>query len=152
MTTKAHVAVDGEGRPLAVLLTGGQVHDSPMLPAILAAIRVARLGPGRPRTRPESVIADKAYSARRHRDALRTRQIKTVIPEKTDQIDNRRNRGSGGGRPPSFDPIAYRGRNVVERGFNQLKHWRGIATRYDKHAQTYRAGLILSAITIWLRH
>jgi putative transposase len=152
LTTKAHLAVDGRGRPIAVLLTAGQVNDSPLFPLVLDAISVARVGPGRPRSRPNKVIADKAYSARAHRAALRRRRIGTVIPEPVDQIAHRRRRGRRGGRPPSFDADTYRGRNVIERGFNLLKQWRGIATRYDKNAQIYRGAMVLCAALIWLRH
>ena len=53
--------------------------------------------------------------------------------------------------PPAFDTKAYKGRNVVERSFNTLKQWRGLATRYDKPAITYRGGLVLAAIVTWLR-
>ncbi len=123
-----------------------------MFAPLLAAIRVPRIGPGRPRTRPEAVLADKAYSARAHRAALRERGITAVIPEPADQAAHRRRRGSRGGRPVSYDPMAYRGRNVVERAFNQLKAWRGIATRYDKHATVFRGAVVLAAITLWLRH
>ena len=150
MTTKTHAIVDGRGRPLVILIGPGHVHDSPMLPPLLAALSVPRTGPGRPRTRPEALIADKAYSARAHRAHLRARNITAVIPEKNDQIGHRRQRGSAGGRPPNFDRTAYKGRNVVERGFNRIKHWRGLATRYDKHAVVYRGGVVLAAIMLWL--
>lgn len=123
-----------------------------MFAPLLAAIRVPRIGPGRPRTRPEAVLADKAYSARAHRAALRERGITAVIPEPADQAAHRRRRGSRGGRPVGYDRIAYRGRNVVERAFNQLKAWRGIATRYDKYATVFRGAVVLAAITLWLRH
>jgi transposase len=134
-----------------VLLTAGQANDSPMLPHLLGELRVPRLRPGRPRTRPDTVIADKAYSARKHRVELRRRGIQTVIPEPSDQIRHRKNRGSAGGRPPAFDTTVYRDRNVVERAFNQLKGWRGLATRYDKHARTYRGGLVLASALLWLK-
>lgn len=132
-------------------VTPGQANDSPALPALLAELRVPRLGPGRPRTTPELLRGDKAYSARAHRRDLRARGIKAVIPEPSDQIGHRKNRGSRGGRPVSYDAAEYRNRNVVERCFNQLKNWRGIATRYDKHALVYRGGVVLAAITLWLR-
>lgn len=122
-----------------------------MFPRLLAELRVARRGPGRPRTRPDIVIADKAYSARQHRAELRRRGITTVIPEPSDQIRHRKNRGSAGGRPPALDPAIYRERNVVERAFNQLKGWRALATRYDKHARTYRGGLVLASALLWLK-
>jgi transposase len=122
-----------------------------VFPALLASIRVPRLGPGRPRTRPTAVLADRAYSARAHRAALRARGITAVIPEPADQRAHRRRRGSAGGRPISYDRDAYRRRNVVERAFNRLKQWRGIATRYDKHATTYRGAVTLASILIWLQ-
>ena len=123
-----------------------------MFPTLLAHLRVARCGPGRPRTTPDAVLGDKAYSARAHRRLLRSRNIKAVIPERSDQIRNRKRRGSRGGRPPTFDTEAYRGRNVVERSFNTVKQWRALATRYDKLAIVYRGAAVLRAITIWLKH
>ena len=118
---------------------------------VLAAIHVSRIGPGRPRTRPDRVLGDKAYSSRAIRDHLRQRGITSVIPEPDDQKGHRVRRGSAGGRPVSYDLIAYRGRNVVERAFNLIKNWRGLATRYDKHAVVYRGGVILAAALMWLR-
>ena len=110
-----------------------------------------RSGPGRIRTRPERLRADKAYSSRAIRAHLRSRRITAVIPEPADQQGHRRRRGFRGGRPPAFDSQDYRGRNVVERSFNLFKQWRGLATRYDKLALTYRGGAVLRAITIWLK-
>jgi transposase len=118
---------------------------------LLAAIAVPRPGPGRPRTRPERVLADKAYSSRANRALLRGRGIIAVIPEPADQQAHRKRRGQRGGRPIDFNPDTYKGRNVVERSFNAFKQWRGLATRYDKLALTYRGGAVLRAITIWLR-
>ena len=123
-----------------------------MFPLLLRHLRVDRCGPGRARTTPDAVIGDKAYSARSHRALLRSRGIKTVIPEPSDQICHRQRRGSRGGRPPAFDAETYRGRNVVERSFNTIKQWRGLATRYDKLAIVYRGAAVLRAITIWLKH
>ena len=121
------------------------------MPRLLDELRVARISRGRPRTTPTMLRADKAYSSRGHRALLRRRGIQSVIPEPADQQGHRRRRGSRGGRPPGFDPVAYRGRNVVERCFNRLKNWRGLATRYDKHALTFRGGLVLASILLWLR-
>lgn len=74
-----------------------------------------------------------------------------MIPEKNDQLAYRKAKGSRGGRPPHFDAETYRERNVVERAFNRLKGWRGIATRYDKSARNYRAGVIVASIVLfWL--
>ena len=137
-------------RPLVLICTPGQAGDSTALPHLLAALRVPRLGPGRPRTTPEVLLGDKAYSARAHRAHLRARGVRTVIPEPADQIGHRRRRGSRGGRPVNFDAGRYRDRNVVERAFNQLKNWRGLATRYDKHVLIYRGGVVLAAALLWL--
>lgn len=97
------------------------------------------------------VRGDKAYSSRAIRTHLRECGIIAVIPEPSDQQGHRRRRGSRGGRPVSYDIEDYKGRNVVERGFNEDKQWRGLATRYDKLALTYRGGAILRAITLWLK-
>ena len=134
-----------------LVLTTGQPGDSPALPVLLSQLRIPRPGCGRPRTTPDALLADKAYSAKAHRDSLRARGVKVVIPEKTDQQTNRQNRGSRGGRPVDFDAEAYKGRNVVERAFNKLKEWRGLATRYDKHALIYRGGMVLASIVLWLK-
>ena len=134
-----------------MIVAPGQGHDGRMLPEVLADVRVPRLGPGRPRTTPEALLADKAYSSRATRTLLRTRGIQAVIPEPSDQRANRARRGSAGGRPASYDKQLYKQRNVVERSFNLLKQWRGLATRYDKLAIVYRAGAVLAAITTWLR-
>lgn len=134
-------------------LTPGQAGDNPQLLALLDDIAVPpRGGMGRVRNRPDAVIADKAYSHPSTREALRRRGIRVVIPERSDQISYRKAKGSVGGRPPSFDTQLYRDRNVVERAFNRLKGWRGIATRYDKHARNYRAGVVLASVVLfWLR-
>jgi transposase len=118
---------------------------------VLDAIRVPRLGPGRPRTTPAALLGDKAYSSRAIRTELRRRGIKAVIPEPRDQQAHRKRRGAKGGRPVTYDKNVYKGRNVVERAFCLLKHWRGLATRYDKTAIVYRGGVILAAIYTWLR-
>ena len=151
LSTKIHQLVDGWGRPLVVAVGAGQSHDSPMLKPLLAHLAVGRLGAGRPRTRPAALIADKAYSSSGNRGLLRSKRVKTVIPQPADQIAHRQRRGSAGGRPPGFDPVLYKGRNVIERSFNDHKQWRGVATRYDKLAVIYRGGIVLRAITIWLR-
>lgn len=122
-----------------------------MFAPLMEQLSVARVGPGRPRTRPDRVLGDKAYSSRANRAILRSRGIQAVISEPSDQKGHRSNRGRAGGRPPAFDAETYRRRNTVERSFSDHKQWRGIATRYDKLATTYRGGVVLRAITLWLR-
>ncbi|TQF07689.1 transposase [Kitasatospora acidiphila] len=92
-------------------------------------IRVPRTGPGRPRKKPDSLAADKAYSNGPCRACLRERGIRHAIPEKTDSQGARRRKGSRGGRPPGFDEERYKSRNTVERAINKPKNARGVATR-----------------------
>jgi transposase len=106
----------------------GQSGDAPTLLPMLECLSVTQ-PVGRPRTRPDAVRGDKAYSSRANRQHLRDRRIKAVIPEPADQTGHRKRRGSRGGRPPGFDADDYRGRNVIERRFCDFKQWRGLATR-----------------------
>ena len=150
LTSKVHLAADRGCRPLAFVLTAGQAADSPQFVPVLKKLRVR--GPvGRPRTRPDAVAGDKAYSSRANRAYLRERNIKAVIPEKKDQAANRKNKGRKGGRPVSHDTDLYKERNTVERLINKLKAWRSSATRYDKTPESYRAGLHLRASMIWIK-
>ncbi|MEV4904621.1 IS5 family transposase [Streptomyces albidoflavus] len=150
-TTKVHLSADGRCRPLSLLITPGQWADCTQFEPVMEEIRVPRTSAGRPRTRPDSVSADKAYSNRRTRSYLRKRGIRHVIPEKDDQAANRVKRGSCGGRPPGFDGERYRKRNVVERAINKLKGFRAVATRYDKRGYVFLGAVTLAAIVMWLR-
>lgn len=122
-----------------------------MFTPLMKSLSVARIGGSRPRTRPDKVLGDKAYSSQANRRLLRARSIEAVISEPSNQKANRTRRGQAGGRPPTFNTETYQKRNTVERAFNLFKQWRGLATRYDKLALTYRGGAVLRAITIWLR-
>jgi transposase len=141
------VATEGRGLPLALTVTTGNTNDSTAFAQVMDTIRVPRPGRGRPRTRPERVIADKACSSKAIRRLLRSRRIGCTIPERSDQKAWRRRRGSYGGRPPVFDRQVYKRRNLVERCIGRLKHYRGIATRSDKLAAHYRAG-VMDAIVL----
>jgi transposase len=152
-TTKIHLACDGHGRPLSVVLTGGNVNDCTMFEQVMDEIcipRHPRRRPGRPWRRPVRVLTDKGYSSRAIRAYLRRRGIAATIPERRDQQAGRLRRGSRGGRPPAFDPLIYRRRNVVERCFGRLKQYRAIATRYDKTAQSYQGMIDLATLLMWL--
>jgi transposase len=135
---------------LSILISPGQAGDNPYLLPVLDAIRVQPAGPGRPRKRPDMLIADKGYAHDSTRAVLRRLRIRHTIPERADQIARRASKGSTGGRPPSVDIEVYRQRNVVERCFNRLKHWRDLATRYAKRASIYKASLTIIAALIWL--
>lgn len=145
-TTKIHALIDANCTPVRLTLTAGQAGDNPQLAALLTA-HIDAAGRG------FRLLADKAYSHDSTRHYLRRHRIAHTIPERADQIGRRKAQGSRGGRPPSFDPQIYRHRNAIERAFNRLKHWRGIATRYDKYALTYLGGVVLAAaITVHRLH
>ena len=82
---------------------------------------------------------------------LTARGITIVIPQKSDDVAHWKRRGTRAGRLPGIDQSAYVGRNVVGRQFELAEQWRGIATRYDKHAITYHSKVLLCAVIAWLR-
>ena len=127
MTTKIHALVDALGNPVELMLTPGQDHD------------LACAEPLIENADPDALIADKAYDADRFVEVLTQREITPVIPPKADRKIQR-----------ACDFALYCERNLVERFFNQLKHFRAIATRYDKLARNFLAGVQLAAITILL--
>ncbi|MEU6459740.1 transposase [Streptomyces sp. NPDC047065] len=91
---------------MAIVVTAGQRRDSPQFEPVLERVRVPRVGPGRPRVRPDRVRADKAYTSRKNRAYLRTRPIRPATAASS---------GSRGGRPPRFDPDDYRERHAVRQ-------------------------------------
>lgn len=90
---------------------------------------------------PACLIGDKAYDANDVRDFLPSQGSQAVIPPMPQRRD-----------PPPFDPITYQARNIIERAFNRLKDWRAIATRYDKKASNFLAGVCLAAALIYWIH
>ena len=142
LTTKIHALADTATCPVVVSLTAGQAHDNPQLLALVDDYFAQRRGHAIHQLR---LLADKAYSHPSTRVALRRRKVKHTIPERDDQIRYRKAKGRAGGRPPAFDSAIYKQRNTIERGFNRLKQWRGIATRYDKYALTFLGGVLLAA-------
>ncbi|MGM0351792.1 IS5 family transposase [Streptomyces sp. Adlamb9] len=150
-TTKLHLSADGRCRPLSLVVTPGQRADCTQFRPVLEKICVPRLGTGRPRNKPDSLAADKAYSNGPCRDYLRRRGIRHTIPEKADSQAARLRKGSRGGRPPGFDEERYKKRNTVERAINKLKHARAVATRYDKRGYVFLGTATAAALAIWLR-
>ena len=127
MTTKIHALVDALGNPVAFSLTPGQASDLSQAEPLLEDFA------------PEAFLADKAYDADRLILALEARAIKPVIPPKSNRLVQRH-----------CDFALYRERNLVERFFNTLKHFRAIATRYDKLARNFLSAVHLVATTILL--
>lgn len=150
LTTKIHALTDQREAPVAVRLTAGQAGDNPQLVPLLDDYGGASRDRG-VSGRDFRLLGDKAYSHPSTRTELRSRRIKHTIPERKDQIARRKAKGSAGGRPPAFDAALYGLRNTVERGFNRLKQWRGVATRYDKYALTYLGGVLLACAVIHAR-
>ncbi|MEU6934573.1 IS5 family transposase, partial [Streptomyces sp. NPDC046374] len=107
LTSTIHLACDGQGRPLAFVVTGGNTNDCTRFTAVMERSG-CRIGPGRPRTRPDHVLGDKGYSSTAIRTRLRRRGIPHTIPERADQVRNRARRASRGGRPPAFDRELYK--------------------------------------------
>ena len=129
LTTKIHALVDANGLPVALKLTEGQAHDGKS-----AADMLTRLGPG------QILLADRAYDS----DALRTDMEKQGAWANIKPMPGRT-------RIPAFSPFLYRYRNLVERFFNKLKHFRAIATRFEKHDANYLALVKLASAKIWMR-
>ena len=129
LTTKIHALVDANGLPVVLKLTEGQAHDGKS-----AADMLAGLQPG------QILLADRAYDS----DALRQAMTRQGAWANIRPMPGRVNK-------PVFSPFLYRYRNLVERFFSKLKHYRAVATRYDKHASNYLALVKLAASRIWLR-
>ena len=137
--TKLHLRAERGGEPMVVVPTGGERHEQPVPPTLMARGAVKRAGRGRPRIRPDPVGGDKGYRSPAVRRYLTGRRIGAVVPTKADQAPD-----------PAFDRTAYRERNVVERLINRLKQRRRIATRYEKRAVNYLAMLTIAALLLWL--
>lgn len=136
---------------MPLLITPGQWGDAPQVIPLLDSIRVPRLSGGHPRTRPDHLSGDRAYSSRRNRRHLRRRQIKHTIPEPRNQQANRLRRGSRGGRPTGFDEARHARRSEVECLIRKSKINRAVATRFEKRAYVFHGTVTVAAIRLWLR-
>ena len=138
-STKIHLRCDGEGRPLALHLTGGERHDQVGFEALLSGLAIKRPQRGRPRSRQGEPVADRGYTGAPIRRELKRRGIRAVITTRSTEK-----------RRLTPDRAAYAERNRVERPINRLKQYRRSATRYEKRADTYAAFLTLIAVRSWL--
>lgn len=129
LTTKIHALVDADGRPITLKLTEGQANDGRSADDMLETVREGTI-----------VLGDAAYDSDERRQKVDARgafaNIKPMANRKT---------------KPVFSRYLYRYRNLVERFFNKLKHFRAVATRYDKRADNFLASIQLASIRIWLR-
>jgi transposase len=130
LTTKLHAIVDANGLPISLCLSEGQAYDGHS-----AHLMLDSLAPG------SILLADRAYDADKLRAAVASKGAFANIPP----MPQRTNRSA-------FSPFLYRYRNLIERFFNKLKHFRAIATRYDKRDDNFLASIQLASIRIWLRH
>lgn len=124
------MATDANGYPIDFEITGGQIHDSQVAPQLIALIGTAKY-----------LMADKCYDAENIRNYAKHHEMMAVIPRKSNSIKSN----------PEFDTYLYKLRHLVENAFARLKHFRGIATRFDKLARNYKAMLRLACIFIWCK-
>ena len=126
LSTKIHMAADADGQPIRFILTGGQAGDAPQAIPLLTGIKAGH------------VIADKGYDSNEILNFIQRQGATAVIPPRS----NRR-------VPRAYDREVYKERNLIERAFNKLKHWRRIATRYDRRSLYFLATLQLAAAITW---
>lgn len=129
LTTKIHALVDACGLPIALKLTEGQAHDGKSAEDMLSALPKRCV-----------LLADRGYDS----DALRAMIAAQGATANIRPLDHRVD-------PPAFSKRIYKRRNLVERFFNKLKHYRAIATRFDKHDANFMASIKLAALRIWMR-
>ena len=128
MTTKIHIAADGRGRPLRLILTPGQRGDVTQAPALLEGLSARH------------VLADKACDSNALRQIVADMGAKAVIP-----CNPMRK------KPIAYDFQIYKARNLIERCFNKLKHFRRFATRYDRRALHFLSFAHLACAMLWMR-
>lgn len=129
-TTKIHIAADAHGNPIDFEITGGEVHDAKVADRLIEKIGLA-----------EHFIADKGYDSEAIRDKARQHEMNPVIPRK-----------SNSKKPnPEFDRFLYKLRHLVENLFARLKHFRSIATRFEKLARNFKSMVYLACSFIWIK-
>ena len=130
LTTKIHICADAHGNPIDFKITGGEVHDSKIAPQLIEIVKEA-----------EYFIADKGYDSEAIRDKAQEAGMKPVIPRRFNS-DNLN---------PEFDSYLYKLRHLVENLFARLKHFRSIATRFEKLSRNFKAMVYIACLFIWLK-
>ena len=120
------MTVDARGQPIRFILTGGQAHDATQAIPLLTGIKATH------------VIGDKGYDSNQILEFIQQQEAVAVIPPRSNRTTLR-----------EYDRGLYKQRNLIERAFNKLKHWRRIATRYDRRCIYFMAGLHLSSAITW---
>ena len=129
LTTKIHALVDAAGLPIVLKLTEGQAHDGRSAEDMFDTVLAGNV-----------LLADRAYDSNALRDRLAERGAWGNIRAMPNRLE-----------PPVFSHYLYKQRNAVERFFNKLKHFRAVATRYDKRDDNFLASVKLASLRIWLR-
>jgi len=130
LTTKIHVCADAHGNPIDFEITGGEVHDSKVAPKLIENVGLA-----------ENFIADKGYDSDEIRDKATDCGMKPIIPRRSNSTKTN----------PTFDTYLYRMRHLVENLFARLKHFRSIATRFEKLARNFKSIVYIACTFIWLK-
>lgn len=134
-----HLKAEGQGKPLTVLLTPGQQHESIVFEPLMHQGAIRRPGRGRPRVRPCRAVGDKGYTGRRRHAGLRRRGIRHTLPKLRTED-----------RAGPFDRATYHRRHLVENLIARCKQFRALATRYDKRAQSFQAAWVMVMTILWL--
>lgn len=130
MNSKLHAVCDGDGRPVALCITEGQMSDHKGAKLLYPTLP----------SHAQTLIGDKGYDSDEYRSALKAKGITPCIPPR-----KRRK------LPASFDQSLYKQRHKIENMFAKLKDWRRIHTRYDRRADNFMAAITIAAIyTFWL--
>ena len=127
-SSKIHAKVDAFGMPLTIIITAGQAADIKQAEALVGEDVC------------ENLLADRGYDSDDLRDKLNEKKIRPVIPGKKNRL-----------QPIEYDRYTYKERNAIERFFGRLKEYRRIATRYDKTAIMFKAGIVMACIFMWLK-
>jgi len=130
-TTKIHIAADAHGNPIDFEITGGEVHDSKVAEKLINKLSEEA----------KNFVADKGYDSENIRDIVRGKGLAPVIPRRSNSTKEN----------PGFDSHIYKLRHLVENLFARLKHYRSIATRFEKLARNFKSIVFIACSLIWMK-